>query len=274
MGAYTGPEGSHQWIGVFVYLLPFLEGSAVSDQVTRTLNIGVETFDDNYWEDVNAWTAGQTSIGVLLCPSIPGNAPDGVIFDQVYGEISGPDYNLYAEGWDPGVGLGLTHYQAVAGIYGKLGPQYFFRMGPNNDRLNNDKYLVGVYTTRSKISAGRIVDGMSKLLAFGEAPGTIGSGIQDQGGSYGDYGHGIAWIGTATLPTLFGLDCSEEDGTPNAGAHYETHWAYFGSLHAGNIVQFVYVDGSVHSLPKSIDTNVLDSLSTIQGGETADVSQH
>jgi prepilin-type N-terminal cleavage/methylation domain-containing protein len=267
-GAYSGPQGPHQWIGVMVYLLPYLEAQPVFDRLTRTLNIGVDAHDKNYWTDENAWTAAQTSIGGLLCPSVPNTRPDVEILDQIYGQPRRQKYTLYGSGWDPAEGLGVTHYQAVAGIFGKVGEQY------SVNGLANDEHMVGVFTTRSKISAAHIVDGMSKMLMFGEAPGTIGQGIQAADGSTSssDYADGIAWIGTATLPTLFGLDPSDQDGAPT-GARYQTHWAYFGSLHLGDIVPFVYGDGSVHALVKDVDPMVLGALSTIDGGETVDANQ-
>ena len=151
LGAFSGPQGRHQWIGVFGYLLPYMEAQPVYDELTRTLNISVEAYDDNYWQDTNAWTAGQAKLRDLLCPTLPDIAPDGAIYDQIYGDVAGTQYTLHADGWGPGVGLGWTHYQAVAGIYGKIGPQYVIT-GPNNEKFNIDRDLVGVYTTRSKIS--------------------------------------------------------------------------------------------------------------------------
>ena len=257
-----GPEGPNQWTSVLVYLLPYMEAQTVFDRLTQTLNIGVDAQDDNYWKDQNAWVAGQTTIGGLLCPSLPNTPPDCETFDHTWGEFIGNVYWLHARGWTPDEGLGLTHYQAVAGIYGIVGKQRTI------NRISNDKYLIGVYTTRSKISATRIADGMSKMLSFGKAPGSIGQGIQDETATCnGQYVKAFAWIGTATLPTTFGLDVSRQNGSPNAGARYQTHWAYFGSLHLGDIVPFVYADGSVHGIHKRIDQTVYRGLSTIGGGE-------
>jgi prepilin-type N-terminal cleavage/methylation domain-containing protein/prepilin-type processing-associated H-X9-DG protein len=258
----------HQWSGVMLYLLPYMEAQPIYDLATKTLNIGVDNYDDNYWTDVNAWTAAHAKMSQLLCPTNPDIAPDGIILDQMWGEIAPPDFILHGSGWSPNEGLGLTHYQAVAGIYGKVGDQWSVG-GQKVDRA-----LVGIYTVRSKIATGKIADGLSKMLAFGEAPGTFGSGI-DAGSTApsSDFPYGYAWIGCATLPTAFGIDPSSENGKPNAGASYRTHWSYFSSQHAGG-VQFAYADGSVHTLPKDIDSAVLDALSTIRGSETADVSQY
>jgi prepilin-type N-terminal cleavage/methylation domain-containing protein len=267
------PQGTHQWTGVLVYLLPFIEAQAVYDQVTTNLNVGVDKYDDHFSAAATApaWTAAHTKIGTFLCPTLPNLLPDRAFICRMAGAITSGStvFTIYADGFlaDASVGdLGITHYQSVAGIFGKIGAQWYV-----ND-IPNDSNLVGVFSVRSKISPGRIVDGMSKMLAFGEAPGMFVTGYQENGAAYGEFPLGNAWIGTATLPTAFGLDVSLENGTP-PGSNYRTHWSYFGGMHTGDVVLFVYADGSVHSIPKSVDAIVFDSMSTINGGETATVSQ-
>jgi hypothetical protein len=274
LGALANDEGDHQWIGVLVYLLPHLEADAVFDRMTRTLNIEVERQDDNYWKDEGAWVAAQTMIGTFLCPTLPATGPEGAILDQIWGVQTNNIFTFHGNGWSPDQRLGLTHYQAVAGIFGKIGPEWF-HVGDNNEWINNDKNMVGLYTTRSKVTPARVVDGLSKIAAFGEAPGSFGQGIQLEGGSdpYSDHAIGIAWAGTATLATYSGLKSSVANGRPNEGARYQVHWAFFGSLHSGEVVQFVYGDGSVHSISKDAQRAILDALSTIQGGETVETSQ-
>jgi type II secretory pathway pseudopilin PulG len=267
------PPNMHQWFGVLVYLLPQLEAQSVYDQVTKTLEAGVDSRDDqNWWEDDNAEVFAQTTLSAFLCPSMVNARPDGITA-IMFGELSPTTFTIHAAFWDTDVGLGLTHYMGVAGIFGKVGSGWWARIGPNQ-QVQLDKAWVGIYTTRSKINTARVVDGTSKMLMFGEAPGTVGQGIQAEDGSgHGEFPLGNSWMGSANLPTVFGLDSSVEDGYPNAGARYQIHWSYFGSLHQGNIVQFVYADGSVHSIPKDVTVPVLDALSTIQGGEVEDISQ-
>jgi prepilin-type N-terminal cleavage/methylation domain-containing protein len=265
--ALSGPNGPHQCVGVLVFLLPYMESQSVFDRLTQTLQVGVDAYDDNYWVDANAWAAGQTTIGDFLCPSAPNTLPDCGVIDHTWGTMGdGNVYSLFFSGWTPEKGpVGLTHYQAVGGIYGKIGNQW--RINHFGNLVANDRYLIGVYAARSKTSTEHITDGTTKTLAFGEAPGSIGQGIQAYPGCVGENPIAYAWIGTATLPTNFGLDVSSENGDPNPGASYQTHRSYFGSLHLGDIVPFVYVDGSVHALRKSTDATVYRALSTISGDE-------
>jgi prepilin-type N-terminal cleavage/methylation domain-containing protein len=268
----SGSKGPHQWNGVLVYLLPYLEAQPVYDRLTKTLEIGVDTYDDHYWADANAWFAGQATIQPFLCPSSPNTIPEDVVISRMAGRIevkpSGNEFWVYVKGWPSHeVGLGLTHYQAVAGICGKVGEKW---------RINGtpiDRNLVGIFTTRSKISPKHITDGMSKMLMFGEAPGDIGQNISRDSKSYSGFVFGVAWIGTATLPTWCGLDTSIQNDWPNPGARHQTYWVMFGSLHAGDIVPFVYADGSVHVIRKSVERKVFWTLSTIQGDELDELSE-
>jgi prepilin-type N-terminal cleavage/methylation domain-containing protein len=272
--ADSDAQGEHQWVGVLVYLLPHLEAQPVYDQLTRTLSIAVDKRDQNYWKDAYAWTTAQTSLSAFLCPSAPNSRPDEAIIDQITMSFDGTDtFTFHANGFLSDAGLGITHYLAVGGLFGKIGPQWV-ATAPDGSKYNVEKDLIGVFSPRSKVSTADIIDGMSKMLLFGEAPGNIGQGIQANDGSItGEFGLAHAWVGTATLVTLAGLDCSSEDGKPNAGARYQSHWSHFGSLHRGDIVQFVYADCSVHGIPKDVDTPILDALSTIRGSETVDLSQ-
>ena len=178
--AVTGPNGSHQCIGVLVYLLPYMEAQPAFDRLTQTLRVGVDTYDDNYWKDANAWAVAQTTMGAFLCPSLPNTLPDCGMIGHTWGEYNGSKFQHHFSGWIPSNSpLGVTHYQGVAGIYGRIGSQW--RIDHFGNSVVNDRYLIGVYTARSKISTEHITDGTSKMLAFGEAQGvsaTASSHIQ------------------------------------------------------------------------------------------------
>jgi prepilin-type N-terminal cleavage/methylation domain-containing protein len=256
----------HQWTGVLVHLLPHLEAPAIYDRFTTSLTLGVDARDDNYWADEPAWTAAQTKLGVLLCPSVPPGAPEVAILDQLTGRLQGTFFNLRGEGWLPNVKLGLTHYQGVAGIYGRIGEQYLL------NGLSVDDHFVGVFSARSKTSLKEVEDGASQTLMFGEAPGTIGTAVAAGGAGETASGFvlGLGWAGTATLPVAFGLDHSAENDKPNPGARYDAHWSYFGGVHPSTVA-FCLADGSVRDLERSLSGDVLDALSTIRGGEAVTV---
>jgi prepilin-type N-terminal cleavage/methylation domain-containing protein len=265
----------HQWVGPLLQILPYVEAQTVYDLAVKTLTVGVNTYDDNYWADVNAWTAAHASIPAFICPTNPNIPPDDAIWDRAFMK---PMLTLNVNGFSATEALGVTHYQAVSGIAGKGGPNTWVKRNvppPWNivtgsqppGAVKMDTYGVGIYYVRSKVPVGRVGDGTAKTLAFGEAPGSIGAGIPkvQGGGSAGDFAQGIAWIGGASLPTGWLLDPA---GESSGGATYLTHWAYFSSLHSGGVVLFAFADGSVHGLSKSIDADTLFCLSTMGGDET------
>ncbi len=286
----TGANGTplfNQWVGVFAQLLPYVEATAVADRLTDGYTIGADQYDRNYWTNVNAWTAAQSTISVLQCPSAPSEAPVDAVIDKVYVKdnvrsttpvpiatfesASGSNYVQSSARWPASTGavLGLTHYQGVWGVYGEVGPQTRVQ-APDGTIWSVDKNLLGVFSIRSKTRTGRITDGTSNTLMFGEAPGTIGAGLTDDvtGASTGGFSQGVAWVGTCILPTYLGLDVSRETLTAPSGTSpkYDTKWSYFGSLHT-SVVIFCNADGSVQSLNRDIEVPIFKALSSARGGE-------
>jgi prepilin-type N-terminal cleavage/methylation domain-containing protein len=263
--AASDARGPHQLSGLVPFLLPYMEATTVADQFSKTLNIGVDQRDDAYSIDASAWTTAQTTLGGLLCPSAPAELPQTAIFDKTYGKLSLGYLILQSDQWKPETTqLGLTHYLGCSGVWGQVGPGLVYDMGYGKQVV--DKELVGVFGIRSKTRLGKVTDGASQTIMFGEAPGTNGAGITDPfvAGTFGGFVHGNAWAGWGTLPAAFGLNVSNENKN---GAQYDTKWSYYGSLHNGGVVLFAFVDGSVHALKKEVDLKLFQSLSTMKGQE-------
>ncbi|MGI9457246.1 MAG: DUF1559 domain-containing protein [Aeoliella sp.] len=249
----------HQWGGVFTHLLPFFESGNTHDLMTTTWKNGVDRFDTQYWNDEGSWAAAQNRLGLLLCPTIPEEAPGFGIVARTWPRFRAPFPGVSVQPFVPEANLGLTHYQAVSGVYGEIGLSAKNTVGA----LSVDE-LVGVFSARSQTTMGKIVDGASHTFLFGEAPGMIGTDVTLAGETHSGFVLGVAWAGSATLPLLFGVDSSQED---IGNARHDVHWSYYGSLHSGDIVQFALADGSVTQIPVDIETRVLDALSSIQGQE-------
>jgi prepilin-type N-terminal cleavage/methylation domain-containing protein len=263
---------SHQMIGVFSYLLPYLEASVVSDEFTSKLETGVDKYGlaYNHPDSNPAWFAAQTHLSVLLCPSVPVEPPQLGYQDKIYSMYVAGNFRVGASKWDAKdeeiPDLGLTHYMGVSGVWGWMNPILNFDMGYGQQNVN--KELIGVFSVRSKTHLGKVSDGTSNTLMFGEAPGTVGSGIPDPaGGAVSGVAYGNMWAGWGTLPAAFGMDVSRENNYTGKGEIYDTMWNYFGSTHP-SVAQFCFVDGSVHSITKDIDLVTFESLSTMAGGET------
>jgi prepilin-type N-terminal cleavage/methylation domain-containing protein len=251
----------NQWSGVLIYLLPYLEAGGTYERFTKSLHVGVDQRDAHFWVNLDAWEAAQASLESFLCPTLTGG-PGEVTLNQLYGQVVGSSFYVRTNFWASDVGLGLTHYLGVAGVYGRLGD-----LLPINGILG-DGHLVGVFTTRSKTRIGAVEDGASRTLMFGEAPGSVGNNIRGlfYPGPFNDWVVGYSWAATGVLPVVYGLDASRENDRPNIGARYDAAWGYFGSLHPA-IVPFAFVDGSVQPLAKSIDIQTFYDLSTMRGTE-------
>jgi prepilin-type processing-associated H-X9-DG protein len=264
-GALADSLGEHQWCGALVYLLPYLEAVSLSEQFSKTLELDPNSRDDAWWTDSNASTASQYSLSVLLCPSTPSHVPASRVmifnFDLIYsGIVALQPVTIPTTAAIPG----LTHYQGVRGVLGKLSPSYSVTL--LGERRVVDKELIGVFGVRSQTTIAQISDGTSQTLIFGEAPGTIGAADLDHTGRQNGFLAGVAWAGNATLPVYSGLDASRFNNSIVPG-QYDTHYITFGSVHSGGIVPFCYADGSVRQLHKTIDLRTLYALATMRGEE-------
>ena len=277
--SFLAGKGPVQWTSVFVSLLPYMEESSISHVFESNIKLGPNEYDRYFALNATLLQAAQTQVPSFRCPSVPSGLPDSRIMTKVFG--------LFPGGWKPGAedngylqksepvdpsdpnsDLGITCYQGVAGVYGLVGPNVF-----TADGLDVSKNLSGVFGPRSRTKMAKVLDGASKTLMFGEAPGTFGDNIgtiYEPSPSSG-FVQGSAWAATGAYPTYLGLNVTKENNTPNAGARYQAKWSYFGSLHSGDVVQFCFVDGAVLSLSKGIDTQVFYSLSTKNGQEAVPV---
>ena len=188
---------------------------------------------------------------------------------HTWGEYNGSKFQHHFSGWIPSNSpLGVTHYQGVAGIYGRIGSQW--RIDHFGNSVVNDRYLIGVYTARSKISTEHITDGTSKMLAFGEAQGVSATASSHIQAAPVNTPQGSPGLAQPRWQRTLAWTCRGRTEPPIPATRYQTHRSYFGSLHLGDIVPFVHVDGSVHALRKSVDLAVYRALSTIGGDEIVD----
>lgn len=138
--------------------------------------------------------------------------------------------------------LGRTNYLGVAGE-----ARHFQPFTPYNGLLHYN----------SKTTLGRVPDGTSNTLLYGEYCGgwafTEGSGGVPSGWVGGHWACGPNF-------TSFGLD---PQPNLNDGRH---GWPFFASLHSGYVVQFAYADGSVRKLSPQIDFPVFVALGGYQDG--------
>lgn len=220
------PPFNAQFIGLFVYLLPYIE----QDNTYRLLlqdvprdYLNPTTVYPPWWTYSSPTVAAQSRIKLYICPSDDpySNTLMTDILTHTFRTAQG--FELFVGGFgvtEGGAGLGRTSYVGVAGYGGQI----------NNGAV--DQYA-GLFCNRSAVSLAQLTasDGASNTLMFGEWLDDFASGPRR---------YAPAWIGTGSLPTAYGTASSADTGV------FE-----FNSKHTG-MIQFGMGDGSVRGIRKGI----------------------
>ena len=220
-------------------LLPYYEGGAISNQADANQsaygNVSLYDVDQKgapYWARNDAWTAAQTKISILLCPSDnPYACQNPLVAFQVYWD---GQTTIYFSAWGFSTGnpssLGRTNYLANGGKAGyTLQPAYDPWKGP--------------FYNRSKTNFAEITDGTSNTFLLGEAMGGLAANSSAEVQSYG-------WMGYGIMTTYWGV-APDDNGAIG--------WYQYSSRHPG-VIQFCLADGSVRSISKEIDYDIFDEL--------------
>ena len=108
-----------------------------------------------------------------------------------------------------------------------------------------------------------IKDGTSKTMLIGEYHTITQQNRRSFWAyAYTSYNQSSAFYESRVLLPDY-IKCTQIGG---GGAH--TCKRAWGSLHSGGLVQFVFCDGSVHSISQSVDMNLFVASGTISNGET------
>jgi len=282
-----------QWVGVLVFLLPYMEQSQVYNQINQTwtpLDIKVQgdtkAKNGNWWTDptkvnvntntYNNITIAHTKIKDFVCPSHdPYSSTPDIAFGSHYFCLGPPSLTtngvfvtIDTSKSDPmdAQDIGRTTYVGVAGAWGKGTYTY----PTSNPPVGDIGRYEGIFTNRSTNSVGAILDGTSNTLMFGECLG--GPNPPPSGSPQ----YGFSWFGMGSLPTLAGLPVQYP------------YYYQFSSKHTG-VVNFCYADGSVRGIkvgsskwnpldpekekpPPTNDWFVLQQLAGMRDGEVRDTT--
>jgi prepilin-type N-terminal cleavage/methylation domain-containing protein/prepilin-type processing-associated H-X9-DG protein len=178
----------------------------------------------------------ETTTGMLGCVY-----DDGTFFFAPPGTPTGHTFSAR-----PGADVvGRCNYLGVAGECRNFPPYNIF---------------FGLLHYNSKTTIGRVPDGTSNTLMFGEYAG----GYINWGGTGADQTPLPGWA-TGHWSCGFDYSCFGLDTNINIndGGH---GWWSFGSEHAGGLIQFAYADGSVRKLSPQIDFPTFLALSGYMDG--------
>jgi len=198
---------------------------------------------------------------VFLCPSAPTAATDAATGMITCNGVAGTDYNIawnggpvYFVSGNPGaVILGHTNYLASAGDWRNI-----------QNRTDTTKGvdchgLFGYYKQKSSIA--NVPDGTSNTIAFAEAAGGLQGNVTGTGNVWTNF----SWAGGVWY-SAYGICPSPAGGSncPNLATNPGSlglSVQLAGSVHAGNVCQMAFGDGSVRGVNvKSIDFLSLDYL--------------
>jgi prepilin-type N-terminal cleavage/methylation domain-containing protein len=243
-GDFTGnlPEDpTVQNIGLFVYLLPYLEADNIYKLISPRVNLDVRTAEAAWWLPTasdpkrgdDMFTYAHSKIKTLVCPSDdPYSNTKGVYYAEHFYNTSSTFIPIayYARTWTeeqhPGSStLGRTSYLGVGGSFGRGTHTSPFPLHDGTMWGGFNKYE-GLFSNRSQNSIDRVPDGTSNTLMFGEVLGGFFEGSKE---------YSACWMSIGALPAFAGMLSNEP------------HWYQFSSNHPG-VVQYCYADGAVRTV--------------------------
>jgi prepilin-type N-terminal cleavage/methylation domain-containing protein/prepilin-type processing-associated H-X9-DG protein len=259
---YAGP-----YMGLFAYLLPYMEQGNVYNQIPQTLfnpNTTAGAWAYNYppydFNDPAVPSGSQNGTGYLkaadakiksfLCPSDNADTASvtlgiidgaGFYIPNASGPNSGHvyvDYVLDVPNY--GHEMGRTNYVGCGGGYGQV----------SGSDTANAAWIpyTGIFYMNSQTKITDIADGTSNTVAFGEYSGTHNNGTRD---------FVISWMGAGWMTSKWGLApiyASEAVDSTETSAGNDYSWRQFSSKHTG-VVNFAFADGSVRGITRSADFN-------------------
>ena len=261
-------------VGHLIYLMPYMEQTQVYSPFPGSMKMNANDFAtygngadpkrQNYWvyPDVNKVTG--TRMSGLICPSDNAEAARKVgsseftIFITV-DPTAGSSYYLNDEAPDPITSNHhVTNYLGCAGR-SELDGKYF---------TSNAAYITaadtykGIFRPSEARGVKDCMDGTTSTIAFGEVLGSFTDGVKGVGRqtcmSYMCGGMPMHW-----MTTSFGGSRSD----PRSRT-----WYRFGSMHAGGLIGYSMVDGSVKNIAVDTDPLTLLQLAGSADGQSLNTS--
>jgi prepilin-type N-terminal cleavage/methylation domain-containing protein/prepilin-type processing-associated H-X9-DG protein len=248
---YTGPEVNYSGLPTytvfnhtgFVALLPYIEQDNLFKQYSYA-NVGSASNPYGYALGPNPGTnpnnaVAATYIKIYTCPSDENPPPTMTSTNSFYAAV----------------GASRSNYLFSTGAYTDY----------DKDYVNTSAQYRGAFGNNGAVSLGNVKDGTSNTLAIGESVQQWHNGSTIFGPYWGTGTHtavhGRGYYASFTPNYPYG-PCA-----PNPNQNCTYAWG-FSSFHTG-VTNFVFLDGSVHSIRDGIDPTAWISICTAAGGEPA-----
>lgn len=169
-------------------------------------------------------------------------------------------------------GIATSSYKGVSGT--RWGSQNGFFDYPNfakdfkdNRRFRGPLIMQGMAPlTFEPVEIQDIVDGMSKTLLIGEYATKFSEQVAATGTAFWASTHSFHNLGAPQRELHTRIPDYDKCMLLTGNKHWQCDRAY-ASLHAGSAMNFVFCDGSVHSVQPEIDGATFTQLATIAGEE-------
>lgn len=267
-------------VGQLVYLLPYMEQVAVYQPFAQNLAMDAKDFTTwpaspvarrgNYWNfaDINLITA--TRLPTLYCPSDSaddarklGGSADFSLW--IIRTPAGPTYGGFYMNDVPSDPITSHHFCTnYLGCVGRLATTGAALGLTGIGAAEVDDYA-GMFEMNRQITFGQCQDGLSNTILFGEVTGSFNNGNTGAGrnlsftwlcGPMGTHWNTRPIATTTTIPAAYQRAPLED--------------LKFSSRHAGGVIQYTLADGSVKTLPRTLDAEVMLRLGGRSDGLTVD----
>lgn len=239
---------NHQFYGLLVYVLPFMEQGNISNQfptqLTRAERLAASGEDLRWFATLTPALLGgsqqpfnlaQYRIPSFMCPS-DAKTPSWV-WTRAQGRANSPTG-----------GFTTTFSRSDTASFLAVGRTNYLGCFGRPDAFGGLRE--GIFRNRSTTRFSEVTDGLSNTLAVGEA----------HGGIFEDDGRPATWLWISAPPLIASDTAERMPGTNHRNA--------FGSFHPG-IVQFAVGDGSVRGISRSIDVPTWLTINGMKDGEVA-----
>lgn len=201
--------------------------------------------------------ANDGNVKTFICPSAP--EPNTAV-NMPQGRIAGIKGVHYPATFLGGAGAAPPAINATTiyftGATSATYADFIKRAGKTNYLVNIGYFNIDTYIgpfqynkgSSSGIQIGHVSDGTINTIGFAESAGGIKfTGTPQEGWSQFSYGHGFFASDYGVCPNPTNSNCEKTTASKGLGAGYP------GSMHPGNIINTMFLDGSIRSFKPSVD---------------------
>ncbi len=263
-----GPGGDKAETGMAwgIAVLPYMEEQAIYDQFDFSGNKNYNSTAINA-SGVSNRQAGQQTIEQLYCP------------DDLYRE----PYPAHGNDW------GTSSYRAISGVVDRNVTSinlWWDRLNKNQNntrkeyqQLRGPMPAVSTRIGSKPVRMAQLIDGTSKTALVAErvtATEPIRSTAWASGWRYHNKSHLIRGPGEEVslyrIPDMGYCVTGPRDTPPGGGGDINLCFRSVSSIHAGDITQFVFCDGSLQVIASGVDSELYLAIGSIAGGEAVNYS--